>query len=489
MKRYLSYAAMAVAIVIAACSDGPTDLANVNGGRTSFAASRNGPVDQLILKLFPRGIETATGARWDRVDIELGMWNETARSWQGSSVDQGHKHLIDLIKFIRLKTGDIESSGLAAGETKAQAADRLIAAMIGYAFGGPSVTPPEPGADVVIAVVPAGAEQTIVTPAEQAGLFLPAGATGEERVIVIAQSAPPTGAERCDGPLNYSGCQFPPFYRFESIPLTKLNTPGHFAVCMDLGPLGATEAEHSRIALAHDLPPSPILYTPGATQTEGIEILPLVPAGDQQGMLECEHPPVIGLRSVGERMLYAVDRFLSRHLSPKKAYAYDSGPEHFSGFFSNFVGVDPGIIGVWNGFLRPPGAETGGQPVTMILNQTSDGCVGEFRVGTVESNVAYNVTRTLTSCNVDGSSLVAEIDPWSAPTSDAVASEFAVTLSYNTLNGTAARVFVEDDELVTETPWTLNLTRSTTGTPTIIVMPALRSNLTTGEGGSTATLY
>ena len=491
MRRYLKFAAVAAALAIAACSDGTSNLPGVTDAGTHFAASRNAPVDQLILKLYPRGIETATGQRWDRIDLELGTWDASTRQWQGTSVLTAQKHLVDLIKFIQLKTGDIEASGLAAGETRPQAAARLIAAMSGYVFGGPDATPPPAGADIVVATVPAGAQTTIVTPEEQAGLFLPAGATSEERVIVIAENV--VTGPRCSGPLAYSHCQYPQFYHFESLPALKLNSPGHFAVCMDVGTLGPSDEEHSRISLAHDLPPSPVLYTPGATQVEGVEILPLVGEGDQTGMLDCDHPPVIGLRTTGERIMYAVNKFISKHLSPKKAYAYDSGPEHFSDFFSNFNGVDPTISGVWNGVLRPPGAETGGQPVTMILRRNADGCVGEFRVAAVGSTVAYNVTRALTSCSVDtgdGLFVSAAIDPWSAPTSNAQRSDFNMTLYYNTLNGTAARTFPDGEGgTFTEDPWTLLLTRSTTGVPAITVAPALKSSIMGSDGSTTTKLY
>ena len=331
------------AALLAACSDSSTTLPKLNVGGSGIARSRATAIDNLIVQLYPRGIETATGSRWDRIDTELGTWDATTGQWTGTSADQGRKHTLDLIKFIQMKSGDIEASGLAAGETRTQAASRLIAAMTAYVLGGPDATIPPPGADVVVAVVPAGSAATIVTPSEHAGVSIPAGATNEERVIVVSQTAATGFAARCSGPLDYTGCQYPLFYQFESLPHLKLNTAGHFAVCIDFtSPNAPTESEHERVRLAHDLPANAADYTPGAEQVQGIEILPL--STTQQDFLDCDQPappPVIGFEGFMKRGLYELAELGAKVFSPKKLYAYDQGPEHDSFFFSNFNAVDP----------------------------------------------------------------------------------------------------------------------------------------------------
>src|SRR6185436_3786187 len=125
-----------------------------------------------------------------------------------------------------------------------------------------------------------------------------------------------------------------PFYHFESLPHTRLNSPGRFAVCEATSGLQApTAAQHDRMRLAHDLPASSADYTPGATQVEGIEILPLIGdrAGDppQSGLINCPNPDFdgeIGAIDLGSRALYAVNRVLTKIFSPKPLYAYDQGP-------------------------------------------------------------------------------------------------------------------------------------------------------------------
>jgi len=349
MRRSLAVATM-LALLSTACNDEST-LPNVNVANSSVARSRATAIDNFIIQLFPRGIETATGSRWDRIDIELGVWNAGAGQWTGPNSAIGRKHTSELIKFILQKTGDIDASALGPGETRAHAATRLIAAMVAYVLNGPGGAIPSPTADVTVAIIPPGAAAIVKSPSGHAGVSIPAGATSEERIIIVGQTPSSGFPTRCSGPLEYTGCQFPLFYTFESLPHIRLNVPARFAVCLDFSsPNAPTEAEHERVRLAHDLPDNAADYTPGATQVQGIEILPLIGTheGDppQQGFMDCEHPappPVIGFNGLIKRGLYELAELGAKVFSPKELYAYDQGPEHNSIFFSNFNAVDPQI--------------------------------------------------------------------------------------------------------------------------------------------------
>jgi len=482
MRRSLAYAAVVTSLFLAGCGDNiaPPPISRLN---SNFVHSSIKPIDNLIIQLFPKGIETATGARWDRIDIELGSYVNGA--WTGPSPDQGLKHTMDLIKFIRLKTGDIDASGLRDGESRDHAGNRLVTAMLLYLGTGDKDAPvPGGSADLVVAVVPAGAEASIVTPSGHAGLRLDPGSTSEERIISISKDE--------TGRLDYSGRQYLPFYKFESLPHTRLNKLGRFAVCeVTTGEEAPTLAQHDRMHLAHDLPANPADWTPGARQVEGIEILPLVgaqPGEVQSGLIDCPNPDFgggIGQASFGKRALYAVNKALSKVFSPKKLYAYDQGPEHFSGFFSRFASVDPpqDFVGIWNGTTTATGASSG-QPVTLVISsQTLFGVSGEYRVAVAGSTSGYNQAgRLIVSSALSGlTGLAFTIDPFYSPYSTGIKLDNTLTLTnvdgVATLTGTTVRTLANGST----DNWSLVLTKGTT--PTVTFM----SNLSAAPLGSTKT--
>lgn len=336
MRRAILY--LAAATLATACADnGRTTAPELRRGGT-FAQSRVTAVDNLIRELFPKGLETATGKRWDHIDTELGTWDNTSMSWTGNVAEARH-HLLELSKFIVLKTPDIDASTLGT-ETKKHAADRLIFAMNAYAFGGPdaATTLPAAGTDLVIQVVPAGTAALVQTPSQYAGVRLDEGSTAEDRVIAIVEHPASETFARCEGPLPTDRCQYPRFYRFESFPHVKLLTPGRFAVCHSLtGTNARAPGEDDLIRLAHNLPADPNNYTQGAIQEGQIEILPL--AGNS-GVVDCDAPPPsLGFIGASRRVLYALGRAADRWLLPKTAHAYDQGPEHYGEFFSDFNAV------------------------------------------------------------------------------------------------------------------------------------------------------
>src|SRR5688500_18156349 len=86
------------------------------------------------------------------------------------------------------------------------------------------------------------------------------------------------------GAARHATVPVPLFYTAHSYPNLRLNNAGRFAVCMDetseRRPLEYPEDEggsrpiDDRMRLAHDRPANPADYTTGATQEDGIEILP-----------------------------------------------------------------------------------------------------------------------------------------------------------------------------------------------------------------------
>jgi hypothetical protein len=476
MRKVLPYAFLLLSMAAVACSDSPTSgpgLQNVS----SFARSRVGAVDALILQLFPRGLETATGKRWDHIDAVLGEWNPTTMSWTGT-VEDARKHLLDLTKFVDLKTNDIEAANLTDGETKEHAKDRLMYAMNAYFFGGPDAIGalPEATSDFAVQVVLQGQAALVQAPSLNAGVRLDAGSTNEDRVISVF-GGNHTQAARCEGPLQTDRCQYPLFYRFESFPHLKLAKSARFAVCTVFDENGPTHTEHDYIQLAHELPEDPANYTthtPGAVQEAHIELLPR--ATTSTDVVSCDEPPhedLAGVVGAVKRFLYAAAKLAETAIAPKAAYAYDQGPEHLGDFFSYFVGVGaPSLIGTWNGTTRLSGSSTVGQPVTVIItDQTDQGVQGEYRVDQAGTPpfVAYNsrpsdgLGRLITTSSVGFNGASFTIDPFYSPFSSGIKLEHSVTRSYNTdgvamLTGTTVRTSLIDGVLVTDN-WELSLTR------------------------------
>ena len=152
--------------------------------------------------------------------------------------------------------------------------------------------------------------------------------------------------------------------------------------------------------------------------------------------------------------------------------------------------VGDGLVGVWNGTLAPPGAEPGtGQPASFVITSHDGGtCTGEFRVAQTLSQVAYNVYRTLNTCEVEGSEVFAVIDPWSSPFNNAVRSTFDLTFTGDGMTGSAIRHFPGEEGPIPEAnPWTLTLTRgvipivTVPPPPVINVMAGVRMQNSTAE--------
>src|SRR5712691_4768303 len=190
MRKSLSFASLALSIIVAACSDAPTKAPDLVRSAVAVARDLAGDVDAMIIQFFPKGLETATGTRWNNIVYELGQWDAVHNTWTGSNAAQGKKHLLDLSKFIQLKTSSIEGPSLCTAtvltncETQQHAAGRLLLAMQLYVYSGPTATIPEPTptTDLTVAIVPAGQPATVQAPSKQAAVVIPTGGTSEDRV-------------------------------------------------------------------------------------------------------------------------------------------------------------------------------------------------------------------------------------------------------------------------------------------------------------------
>jgi hypothetical protein len=497
MRKTLPFTVLLASLLAGACSDsGPAG--DGLSPTVALARSRNAPVDGMIQNFFPKGLETATGTRFDNIDAKLGGWNGT--QWTGD-VAVARTQLAELIKFVKNKSREIDLAALQPGEDQNAAGARLALAMFTYVYDGPDATPPPLAAgatDVVFDIVPAGAAALIQTPSQLAGLRLDEGSTLEDRVIVIARR--PVEEEftaRCSGPLATDRCQYKHFYKFESFPLLKLAKSGRFAVCHVFGSNGPTEVEDTYIQLAHNLPADPANYTDGAIQEGQIELLPK--AGSNTGVVNCSEPTTTasGVRGAGQRALYAIAKLAAKVIAPKALYAYNLGPEHQSDFFSDFVGVGaPNFVGTWNGTTRPTGSTSTGQPVTVVItSQTDAGVVGEYRVAQVGEPpfVAYNsrpsdgLGRFISSSFVGFNGVSFTIDPFFSPFSNGIKLEQSLTRTLNeagvpVISGTTVRTSLIGEVLVTDT-WELTLTK---GEPALVAPPLPLISLRAAPTGATA---
>jgi hypothetical protein len=385
--------AVVATLSLAACSDSPpTGAGMIPFGQAPANLTLGQYIDQQIVALLPNGHAKSVAARWNTVQ------KAKAKGDMAGAIG----HFTSLADWLIKKTGDFTPP---SGTTKGQAAAHLVLAMATWLHDGPDAAPPAPtGADVAVEIAQAGQPFLIQTPSLHAGVSWEAGSTNEDRLIVLAQDPNPY-AGVCNGPLVTRRCQYPLFYTAHSYPNLRLNVghPGRFAICMvetgDRRPLeypadeGGARPIDDRMRLAHDIPATPANYTQGATQEDGIEILPKV---EQQSgeLIECDEPDK---RAMGafERAIYVASRFVGKLISPESAYAWDSGPEHNFEAFSHFNGVDPqsepdlAVTGV----VAPIEGGDAGLALTYTITNASrrnggdaTGAAGDTKVGVFSSN-------------------------------------------------------------------------------------------------------
>jgi hypothetical protein len=611
MRHRFRHLTLGLLLVGLACADAPTTPSLRPFDAILKHTELEDFIQAAIDRYLPRGFESAVEARWATVKQK-----KNAGDLAGSI-----QQLNTLSLWIDKKTNDIT---VPTGETvtKGQAAALIILNMARWVYEGAEADPQAvPTGDVAVEIVPAGAPLQMVVPSQHASVVWDAGATQEDRVVVMLED-PGTYTGQCEGPLPTTYCQYPLFYKVESYPHLRLQTPGRMAVYLlttgDRRPIEYPQdepgaGEHGpvgeRVRLAHQAPPNEADRTPGGVIKGNIEVLPL--ATSQTGLADCDAPSTLGMGPV-EKAMHLAMRYVGKAISPKNAYAYDQGPEHDFSFFSNFNAVDTasapdiavdnavfnpgtlgatptprslsysisntsrrsnggatatarnvfarayissnntlepgtdfllgtsnfgvlppngtpqpvthsgfelpiegpvylivtaeqidgptetvlgnnmvvldlnanqvgdGLIGVWNGNLAPPNAPAGtGQPATFVVTTLANGtCTGEFRVASSMGQPAYNLTRSFTTCSVEGSSVYADINPWQSTSNNAVRSQFNMTFDGDGMVGTAVRSFPsEQGPMPEQSPWTLTLTR---GVIPIVPLPPTQINAVAG---------
>jgi hypothetical protein len=318
--RSRDVAALAVVLGFSlSCSDAGVDRSPLlTGPATASVTAELNTVEGLIVALFPSGLENAALQRWATVE----------RAVERGDARAARQHMTQLADFV-LKMqaqGRLEDPDSDGPMTVNDGVLKLIALMFGEVFPGEPAPPTTLTGDFVIAVVD-GSRQTVVTPAEFAGVHFPAGAAAEPFVLVIMQYEFVQDG-RCDGPLDTRLCQYPRFYEFHPFPYTVLTRPANFGVCHEVhGDNAPSKEVDARLRLAHDAPTEG--PRPGYQRVDGAEILPYATVD----FLEC-HPHTDVIDKIAE---LAGKLFL-----PKKAYAIDIGGGGSSDMFSNFNVVDPG---------------------------------------------------------------------------------------------------------------------------------------------------
>ena len=323
-SRFSTLAVLVLVLAAVACSENPNEIKLL--GRTSAVVAPTGTLDQNIvdvLKLFPKGLETAATTRWANVKQKY-----AAGLSDPAQMTVAKQMLFELSAWVQQKTPNMDNPP--AGEAKGAASARAVLYMSMYVYGGPSTpTPPYlPAADATVGIVTPTTAATIVTPTTHAGVKLDAGSVAENTVIVVTQNPTPY-PENCSGPLRTKFCQYPQFYTFEMFPHAPLLKAATFNVChVNTGKNRYPLADHERFSLAHTKPADPANYVLGGKVFDGngesIEILPRV----YQDFSHCELGDSYASNNTVGGPLGALSRFargLQKMLTPKTAYAIDVG--------------------------------------------------------------------------------------------------------------------------------------------------------------------
>jgi hypothetical protein len=340
--RFVAVSSVVIVFSALACSDASVGDGSglVTAPGTANVTHDLNTVDGLIGALFSRGMEDAATHRWASVESALARNNTRVA-----------RVLMTQLASFALRMEAQEQLDDPDGDGSMTVRDgvlRLISLMFGEVYPGAEPPPTNLTGDFVVAVVD-GSRQTVVTPAQFAGVQFPAGAAPEPFVLVIRET-PFFSEVPCAGPLRTSLCQYPRFYNFTPYPHVDLDRAAAFGVChVTDGEFAPGKAVDARLRLAHDAPAD--APREGYQTVEGAEILPLA----QVSFLECdpepETPPVdvigdIGsLREawdVGGRLVAGLGTLAKKVLLPREAFAIDLGGGGMSDRFSNFNVVDPG---------------------------------------------------------------------------------------------------------------------------------------------------
>lgn len=252
MRRIPTFVlASAVALAAASCTDVTRPTQRLTTESTRYQLTQSGTlaseITALIQALFPQGLETAAGTRWDKITGYVST-NDAASA---------RARLLDLAKWVKQKQSLMDPPP--GGESKDAAAARLILYMSLYVYNGPNTPVPSSmatGADAVVAIVSPDSQTVVQTPLQHAGARFDAGTVSSDAIVVISQNTTPYAPD-CNGPFTTKYCQYPLFYHYQVFPQQTFLKAVHLAVCHvhDGNPRGPLAGiDHDEFVLAHDKP-------------------------------------------------------------------------------------------------------------------------------------------------------------------------------------------------------------------------------------------
>jgi hypothetical protein len=344
-------------LVLTSCTDSSTRPPSFFGPpsaryQLTTAGTLDSEIIALIQALFAPELEANVLSRWDLIKARLAS----------GEVAGARGRLLDATTFIQSKQSVMNPPP--NNESIATATARLVLYMSLYVYSGPTTpVPPQMGigSDAATEIVKPNLPATIQTPLKHAAVGLDAGSVTQNTIIVVTQITT-FYQSHCSGPFTSKFCQYPIYYEYHSFPHAKFEKPVRVAMCPvppggDYGVLPGVEDDD--LVRAHDKPADPANYTPGGFPVPGeaIEILPINPNFDPT------HPTIVCAGTTYPQVaLFKVPRhpegvlenalafmaragnnaatLVARALSPKSAYAIDSGVEHLAFDFSQFAIMD-----------------------------------------------------------------------------------------------------------------------------------------------------
>ena len=352
-------------LLAASCRDvtGPTTTLTVPAGtryQLGVSGTLDGEITTLIAALFPKGLETAAGTRWDVIRDKIAA----------GDVATARKMAKELSKWVKGKESQMEPPPM--NESRAGAAARLVLYMSLYVFEGPSTSPPPEfgaGADATVQIVSPTEPKLVQTEAKKAAARFDAGTVSEETIVVITENTE-FFRPKCSGPFTTKYCQYPLFYHYRAFPQQKFQKLVRTSVCHvhreptepydpnKYQPLPGVD--HGKLVMLHDLPADANNYTPGGKQIpdENIEVLPRnttsIPEAPPTVCSGTKYQQPIALFQVlampsgvlgkayamAARAVNGAATSVGRALTPKSLYAVDNGEEHNAFYFSSFANAD-----------------------------------------------------------------------------------------------------------------------------------------------------
>jgi hypothetical protein len=344
-------------LVLTSCTDSstrPTSFFAPPSARYQLtqAGTLDTEIIALIQALFAPELEASVLSRWSIIKQRLA----------GGEINSAREKLVEATSFIQSKQSQMDPPP--NNESISTATARLVLYMSLYVYSGPNTpVPPQMGigSDAKTEIVQPNVPATIQTPLKHAAAGFDAGTVLQTTIVVVTQNTT-FYQSHCSGPFTTKYCQYPIYYEYHSFPHVKFEKPVRVAMCPvppggNYGVLPGIDDDD--LVRAHDKPANPANFTPGGYPVPGeaIEILPINTQFDPtQPKVICTGTtyPQVALfhvprhpEGVLENALAFLARagngavtLVARALTPKSAYAIDSGVEHLAFDFSQFANLD-----------------------------------------------------------------------------------------------------------------------------------------------------